>query len=105
LEIKAEHCRLTTVSHLDISPKQMATMEEDCHLIEAALASDERITSLDDEVRALFRTHHSSIPGVGTICWVNPDEPDETALPWLKAGAPADRHRMLGLPSKPSKKR
>jgi hypothetical protein len=76
--------------------KVVAIIEKDRHLIEAALATDQRIASLDDEVRAALQIHHATLPGVALICWVNPSEPEETVIAWLESGAPADRFRTLG---------
>lgn len=103
--VEPRHQRIEHIRKLDLGEKQADVMEKDCHLLEAALASDKRIASLDDEVRGLFHQHHASIPEIGGICWVNPDRPEEKAIPWLESGAPADRHRMLGNPLETSRKK
>jgi hypothetical protein len=69
---------------------------KDLHLIEAALASDKRIASLDDRARSHFRQAANSVALLRDICWVNPCNPDEEAVEWLRAGAPAEKHRKLG---------
>jgi hypothetical protein len=81
----------------------LAIIEKDRHLIEAALMTDERVASLDDKVRNCLRDHCSKLPEVASVCWVNPKNPTEGAVAWLKSGAPADRFRTLGY-APPSRK-
>ena len=80
----------------------VALIEKDRHLLEAALATDQRIASLDDEVRMHLQVHRSRLPEVARICWVNPDARAERAVAWLESGAPADQFRTLGfIPTAP----
>lgn len=76
-----------------------AAMKKDCHLLEAALSTDQCIISLDDKARNHFRRLCSRLPEIRSICWVNPCTPEEKAVAWLEAGAPAERVRLLGSPS------
>lgn len=69
---------------------------KDIHLIEAGLAADKAIVSLDDVARALFVNLSRSARQVGAIAWVNPGRPDDQAQDWLAAGAPDEDHRRLG---------
>jgi hypothetical protein len=73
-----------------------AIIDKDRRLIEAALVTEKRVTSLDDHVRKHLQDHLSELPEVRSICWVNPSTPEEEAVAWLEAGAPAERSRMLG---------
>jgi hypothetical protein len=73
-----------------------AVIEKDRRLIEAALATEKRLISLDDHVRKHLRDHHSHLAEVRSICWVNPCTPEEQVIAWLESGAPADRSRLLG---------
>jgi hypothetical protein len=80
-----------------VSNKSIAAIiEKDRHLIEAALATDKRVTSLDDRVRRWLCEAGHRLPQVASICWVNPDLPDERTIAWLDAGAPDERSRRLG---------
>jgi hypothetical protein len=83
-------------SQLVTRPRVLAILEKDRHLIEAALASDNRVASLDEEVRAHLKEHNDRLPELRLICWVNPDTTDEDACDWLRAGAPVERSRTLG---------
>jgi hypothetical protein len=81
----------------------VAIIDKDRRLIEAALMTERRITSLDDHVRKHLQDHLSQLPEVGSICWVNPCIPEEEAMAWLEAGAPDERTRLLGYVPPPPK--
>ena len=76
--------------------KDADAMLKDCHLIEAALATDGIIIARDEEVRALFSASCQLVGQMKNIMWVNPDELEEEVVSWLEAGARPDAHRMLG---------
>ena len=67
-------------------------MLKDFHLLEAALATDNRIISNDDRARNSFRR----IPDVRLVLWVNPSRPEEKAVEWLTKGARLEAYRRLG---------
>ena len=67
-------------------------MLKDVHLLEAALATDRRIVSNDDEARNSYK----GLPHVRLVLWINPSRQEETAVEWLNAGAKLERHRQLG---------
>ena len=69
---------------------------KDAILVEAAIATDNRIASLDETVRKLLHhVAHSHAP-LKAIVWINPDREDEDSTKWLQSGAPVDKHRLLG---------
>ena len=72
--------------------KHLAEIEKDRRLIEAAIATEHRVISLDDLVGSFLRDHSSKLPEVQQICWVNPCTPVEHAIAWLEAG-----RRPIGL--------
>jgi hypothetical protein len=72
-----------------------AAMLKDCHLIEAALATDSRVASLDDRARGHFGRATATIAALKAILWVNPVSENEDAVGWLEAGAPDQRSRRL----------
>jgi hypothetical protein len=80
----------------EIGKKYLVEVEKDRRLIEAAIATEQRVVSLDDLVREILRDHSAKLSEVQSICWVNPCTPDEQAVAWLESGAPAERTRMLG---------
>ncbi|NJM47033.1 MAG: hypothetical protein HC860_13460 [Alkalinema sp. RU_4_3] len=76
---------------------ERAAMTKDILLLEAALATDRAITSLDEKTaRKFFTLAAKTIPKLRSIVWVNPDKPEEIPIEWLREGAPADEFRMLG---------
>ena len=72
----------------NISRTQKNAMLKDCHLIEAALVTDQRIIALDDTARALFSEASSNISEIQNILWINPVSDSEHVMSWLK-GAPS----------------
>ena len=77
------------------SEKARRAMMKDLHLVEAARATDRTVASLDDTVRALFSAAATRVRDLRAIVWVNPGREDEGCEPWLRAGAPPDKHRQL----------
>lgn len=69
---------------------------KDCHLLEAAKASDKIVISLDDYIRALFRSASRSVRWVKTVTWANPAISDENVVAWIREGAPHETCRELG---------
>lgn len=69
---------------------------KDCCLIEAALASDKTVISLDDKTaRKYFSQAAKQVNEIKEIVWVNPDKIEEDAINWLNDGAPAESWRFL----------
>jgi hypothetical protein len=77
----------------------VAILLKDVHLIEVALAVDRRVTTLDEEARRHFGQAAQVVRVLRNICWVNPAHSAEHAVEWLRAGAPSEKHRMLGYVS------
>jgi hypothetical protein len=75
---------------------ELAIMNKDLLLLEAALKTDGLVTSLDEKARKPFTRVAKFIPEIQQIVWVNPDKPEEKPIEWLNSGAPADDFRMLG---------
>lgn len=98
LSLESRVARVVTDSVL------VAIVDKDRRLIEAALVTEKRITSLDDRVRKHLEDHIDRLPEVRPICWVNPDRDEETALDWLATGAPAERRRLLGFVTTPRRR-
>jgi hypothetical protein len=76
-------------------PNVSPIMLKDAHLLEAALASDRRVASLDDNARGHFSRLASSLDLIRKMTWVNPAIADENAVQWLEAGAKIERSRWL----------
>lgn len=80
-----------------LSEAVCAIMLKDCHLLEASLAADNIIVSLDDKVRFHFTAAAESVGEIREIVWVNPDKEDEEVAAWLENGAEPEKHRQLGF--------
>ena len=87
----------TPIERMAKGDNERSAMTKDILLLEAALETDRRIVSLDENTaRKYFTQAATTIPKLQQIVWVNPDKPKETPIEWLKADAPADDFRMLG---------
>ena len=78
-------------------------MLKDCHLLEAALESDQRIISCEILVRKHFSRACLNVNEICRILWVNPTDDDETIFVWLTDGAPesVERHLENYIASRP----
>ena len=71
-------------------------MQKDFHLLDAALATDQTIISLEEIIRGLFARATQRVGEIRDIVWVNPERmEEEEPLVWLQNGAPPDDHRKL----------
>ena len=75
---------------------EIEVMEKDSHLLQAALATDQTVISLDETVRGLFKQASQQVGEIRDIIWVNPDHTtEEQPIAWLQNGAPPEPHRQL----------
>lgn len=74
---------------------EIEVMEKDFHLLQAALATDQTIISLDETIRGLFKQASQQVGEIRDIIWVNPDRTEEQPIAWLQNGAPPEPHRQL----------
>ena len=76
--------------------KDIEAMQKDFHLLQAALATDQTVISLDETVRGLFKRASQQVGEIRNIIWVNPDRiVEEQPITWLQNGAPPEPHRQL----------
>ena len=77
---------------------EIEVMEKDFHLLQAALATDQTVISLDETVRGLFKQASQQVGEIRGIIWVNPDHTtEEQPIAWLQNGAPPEPHRQLSV--------
>lgn len=69
---------------------------KDAHLIEAAIATDSIVISLDETARRLFVEATKTVDALRGIVWVNPENSDEGSIVWLEKGAKVENKRRLG---------
>ena len=76
--------------------RDIAALRKDFHLLQAALATDQTIISLDETIRQLFKQASQQVSEIRNIIWVNPDKStEEQSITWLQNGAPPEPHRQL----------
>lgn len=86
----------TKFARLKLSNKEHEAAEKDLHLLEAALAADKIVLSMDEIVRDIFSRATSRVSECRRVIWVNPERAREACIEWLIAGAPFELHRCLG---------
>ena len=94
--VTSEYSLEETIASVVADESVTEILEKDRHLLEAALITDKRVASLDDEVRISLRENAHRLLGVPSICWVNPNTPEEQCIAWLTSGAPDEKFRRLG---------
>ncbi len=85
------------IERVTASAKDREAMLKDFHLIEAAMATDRIVISLDKTVRRLFAVAARDVGELKSIAWVNPDQTEERPILWLGNGAKPDKKRLLGF--------
>lgn len=87
----------TRLTHAASTPREREAMQKDTRLLDAAMATDNTIVSLDETVRRLFAVASVQVGELRIIVWVNPGNvEDEQPIAWLRNGAKAERARRLG---------
>jgi len=66
---------------------------KDCHLLEAAGATDNTIIALDETMREQFATQCGQVSEIAPILWANPSE--EGITDWVLEGAKAQPQKRL----------
>lgn len=75
---------------------QKMVVAKDTHLIEAAVATDQRVTSRDKGARRAFGDAADVVRELRQVVWVNPTKKKEKPIDWLQNGAPDEAWRRLG---------
>ena len=76
--------------------RDIEALQKDFHLLQAALATDQTVISLDQTIRGLFKRASQQVGEIQDIIWVNPDRTaEEQPIAWLQNGAPPEAHRQL----------
>lgn len=79
-----------------VQKSEIGEVLKDSPLVEAALARDKRIASLDESARERFRRLCRGVAALRVLVWLNPECPSERVIEWLQGGAKLDERRMLG---------
>lgn len=98
LAVKAGRISPKSLSQLkEDAPNEQAleAMLKDLRLLEAAMATDRIVVSLDNSVRNLFAAATEQIQEIKDIVWINPNENSAQVIIWLEKGAIAQRAVQL----------
>ncbi len=87
---------LEKLKKAQMGEKNEAAILKDVLLVEAALATDSVVASLDEEVRSLLSAFSKQWGQIKTVAWVNPTKDEDTAIAWLSSGALPEKERLLG---------
>lgn len=79
-----------------VTRDQKAVVAKDIHLIEAAVATDQLVTSQDKGARRAFGDAAAVVRELRQVVWVNPTRDDEKPIDWLENGAQDEASRRLG---------
>ncbi len=71
-------------------------MLKDVRLLEAALATDNFVISLNELDRKRFQSVAPKIGEIRAVVWVNPTLSEEQCFVWLENGCPVEKERQLG---------
>lgn len=85
------------ISRVAARVKDREAMLKDAHLIEAAIATDQIVISLDETSRSLFVAAALRVGEISRVLWANPDKIEEDCVSWLASGAKSERRRQLGF--------
>ena len=83
------------LSHVAPS-EQQDEIFKDVHLLEAALATDKIVASMDNNARDAYAHVSQQIGEIRDILWVNPETEEDSCVGWLDRGAPVEPERQLG---------
>jgi hypothetical protein len=99
---KVEHLRAPEDQELrrriedaGFGPAQLRAARKDTHLLEAALAADRIVCSLEVIAPAQFRLVAKGYGPIRNVTWANPVEEATAVRDWLANGAPAVRKWQL----------
>jgi hypothetical protein len=84
-----------TIDQVDTSEKNRQAMAKDVHLLEAALATDRKVLSLDDVVRTLFAKLCQQYSSIKLVLWLNPNTEAEQVIQWLNLELKYDQDYCL----------
>ena len=79
-----------------VSREQQDEIFKDVHLLEAALATDKIVASMDNNARDAYAHVSQQIGEIRDILWVNPETEEDSCVGWLDRGAPVEPERQLG---------
>jgi hypothetical protein len=95
LSISEDKTLRKKIIQASVNEDQCERMLKDVHLIEAALATDNFIISLNEAERILFSKTSQKVGEIKCIIWVNPDISEDEAITWLQNGSKEEERRRI----------
>ncbi|MBE9129105.1 MULTISPECIES: hypothetical protein [unclassified Coleofasciculus] len=98
LDVPIDNELWNSIDQIAGTDKQRAEMFKDLRLLEAAMATDKTVISLDDNTaRRFFSKAALQVDELKEIVWVNPDKvKNKKPIEWLQNGANPEPKRLLG---------
>lgn len=99
LAVKAgmiSHLSLSQLKADDPNAGAKEAMLKDFRLLEAAIATDRIVISLDNKVCNFFAAASEQTGEIRDIIWVDPTAQDRNPIGWLERGAKKEKQHLLG---------
>ena len=87
---------LGALGKLSFTPEVRKIVEKDCHLVEAALATDCCILSKDERAYLHYYFAAEHLSQLRRVMWASPVRPADDCANWVAAGAKPDAKRRIG---------
>jgi hypothetical protein len=94
--VKHDKLLRSKINRLGLPGDSRQEIEEDFHLVEAALAHDRIVVSRDDSVHEILRSITGNCVEIRKVVWCNPVTVGEDGLHWLQSGARIIKVWQLG---------
>ncbi len=96
IEVGRHNALRERLAQLQLDRQSRENILKDVHLVEAALATDHAILSLDRTARVCFRQAAKAVGILKPLVWLDPSSPDHQTVEWLEQGAVSGSKRTLG---------
>lgn len=84
-----------TIESLELNDKEIAAIQKDIHLIEAAIVTDKTIISCDQALRDILAKAYQNLELIKELLYVNPTKESDEVMDWLRKGAIKEKRWML----------
>lgn len=84
------------LARLPFHPDIVAIVVKDAHLLEAALATDRIVLSMDETAYYHFCDAAATLSQIRPVMWANPERAADDCITWLTTGAKPETKRRIG---------
>jgi len=96
VEVARNDALRARLAELQLDRQTRENVLKDVHLVEAALATDHAILSLDRSARNGFKLAAKGVGLFRQLVWLVPSSPEHKTVEWLEQGAVPEKKRTLG---------